>query len=171
MWSIGVVKEIINSRDVLIRSVMLKVPNGNIINWAIQCLHPIELREDLDEDIEIEHPDPIREPEEDPNPLILEPELDPAIEDAAPATREAENVVGEVEPDATGSGRECVGNKTTQQTTTTRPGRRVTTPAHSLIVFTSLNCLTPLNWCNWNQWIRINDWERTRSLSVTFISP
>jgi hypothetical protein len=121
------------------------VPNHKIINRAIQCLHPIELREDLDEDIEIEHPDPIREPEEDPNPLILEPELDPAIEDAAPATREAENVVGEVEPDATGSGRECVGNKTTQQTTTTRPGRRVTTPAHSLIVFTSLNCLTPLN--------------------------
>lgn len=145
MWSIGVVKEIIHSRDGLIHSVMLKVPNGNIINRAIQCLHPIELREDLDEDIEIEHPDPIREPKEDPNPLILEPELDPAIEDAAPATGEAENVVGEVEPDATGSGGECVGNKTTQQTTTTRPGRRVTTPAHSLIVFTSLNCLTPLN--------------------------
>ncbi|EFX80199.1 hypothetical protein DAPPUDRAFT_243988 [Daphnia pulex] len=79
MWSIGVVKELIPSRDGLIRSVMLKVPNGNIINRAIQCLRPIELRETLDEDIEIENPEPIQEPEEDPNPLILEPELDPTV--------------------------------------------------------------------------------------------
>jgi hypothetical protein len=43
MWSTGVVKELIPSRDRLIRFVMLKVPNGNIINRAIQCLSPIEL--------------------------------------------------------------------------------------------------------------------------------
>jgi hypothetical protein len=129
MWSTGVVKELIPSRDRLIRFVMLKVPNGNIINRAIQCLSPIELREDLDEDVEIKNPEPIQEPEEDPNPLILEPETDLAVGNATPAAGEANDVVGEVEPDATGSGGECVGKKS-QQTTTTRSGRRFPTPAH-----------------------------------------
>ncbi|XP_046635336.1 uncharacterized protein LOC124314206 [Daphnia pulicaria] len=129
MWSTGVVKELIPSRDGLIRSVMLKVPNGNIINRAIQCLHPIELREDLAEDVEIGNPEPIQEPEEDPNPTLPEQEIDLAVGDATPATEEPDDVVEDVEPDATGSGGECVRNIPFQQTTT-RSGRRITTPAH-----------------------------------------
>ena len=43
MWFVGVVKELIPIRDGLIRSGMLKIPNGNIINRGIQSLHPIEL--------------------------------------------------------------------------------------------------------------------------------
>ncbi|EFX60315.1 hypothetical protein DAPPUDRAFT_278091 [Daphnia pulex] len=129
MWSTGVVKELIPSRDGLIRSVMLKVPNGNIINRAIQCLHPIELREDLAEDVEVGNPEPIQEPEEDPNPTIPEQEIDPAVGDATPATEEMDDVVEDVEPDATGSGGECVRNNPSQQTTT-RSGRRISTPAH-----------------------------------------
>ncbi|XP_045022924.1 uncharacterized protein LOC123466895 [Daphnia magna] len=53
MWTIGVVKELITSRDGLIRSVMVKTPNGNLINRAIQSLHPLELREDQPDDVEI----------------------------------------------------------------------------------------------------------------------
>jgi hypothetical protein len=59
MWSVGVVKELIScreARDGLIRSVMLKVLKGNIINRAIQSLHTIELREEKDEDVKIENP-------------------------------------------------------------------------------------------------------------------
>ncbi|KZR99927.1 Uncharacterized protein APZ42_004011, partial [Daphnia magna] len=82
MWSIGVVKELIPSRDGLIRSVMLKIPNGNIINRAIQSLHPTELREDRDEDVEIENPEPTQEPDEDPAPLVLTPEIEPTVRNA-----------------------------------------------------------------------------------------
>ncbi|XP_045026478.1 uncharacterized protein LOC123470336 [Daphnia magna] len=53
MWTIGVVKELVASRDGLIRSVMVKTPNGNLINRAIQSLHPLELREDQQDDVEI----------------------------------------------------------------------------------------------------------------------
>ncbi|KZR96065.1 Uncharacterized protein APZ42_009813, partial [Daphnia magna] len=102
-WSIGVVKELIPRRDGLICSVMLKIPNGNIINRAIQSLRPTELREDRDEDIEIENPEPTQEPDDDPSPLFLTPEIEPAVRNAVPAFGETDNVVGEVEPDATGS--------------------------------------------------------------------
>jgi len=130
MWSVGVVKELIPSRDGLIRSAMLKVPNGNIINRAIQSLHPIELREDLDEDVEVANPEPIQEPEDNPAPPALEAETEPAVGTIAPDNEEATTVVDEVEPNATGSGGEYVGNITAQQPTTTRSGRRITTPPH-----------------------------------------
>ncbi|KZS16492.1 Uncharacterized protein APZ42_017771 [Daphnia magna] len=52
MWKVGVVKELIPSKEGLIRSVILKTPHGNLINRAIQSFHPLELREDQDEDLE-----------------------------------------------------------------------------------------------------------------------
>ncbi|KAI9557234.1 hypothetical protein GHT06_017057 [Daphnia sinensis] len=130
MWSVGVVKELIHSRDGLIRSVMLKIPNGNIINRAIQSLHPTELREDRDEDVEVENPEPIQEPDEDLAPLIPAPEFEPDVRNAVSAAGETDSVVGEVEPEVTGSSGEYVGNTIAQQTKTTRSGRRTTAPAH-----------------------------------------
>lgn len=52
IWTVGVVKELITSTDGLIRSVMVKMPNVNLINCAIQSLHFLELREDQPEDVE-----------------------------------------------------------------------------------------------------------------------
>ncbi|KZS06412.1 Uncharacterized protein APZ42_030146 [Daphnia magna] len=51
MWTIEVVKELITSRNGLIRSVIVKTPNGNLIDHAIQSLHPLELREDQPDDV------------------------------------------------------------------------------------------------------------------------
>jgi len=130
MWSIGVVKELIPSRDGLIRSVMLKVPNGNIINRAIQSLHPIELREDLDEDVEVANLELIQEQEDNPAPPALEAEAGLAVRTIIPDYEEITAVVDEVELNATGSGGECVGNRIAQQPTTTRSGRRSNTPLH-----------------------------------------
>ncbi|XP_045033919.1 uncharacterized protein LOC123475376 [Daphnia magna] len=87
MWTIGVVKEIITSRDGLIRSVMVKTLNGNLINRAIQSLHPLELREDQPDDVEI--------------PPTPELELEP--EEATPPVAAADPVEQE-EPWTTGSG-------------------------------------------------------------------
>ncbi|KZR95509.1 Uncharacterized protein APZ42_010746, partial [Daphnia magna] len=80
--------------------------------------------------IEIENPEPTQEPDEDPAPLVLTPEIEPAVRNAVLAAGETDNVVGEVEPDATGSSGEYVGNIIAQQTTTTRSCRRTTAPAH-----------------------------------------
>ena len=46
MWSTGLVLELRKSRYGLVRSVVLRSPNGNIINRAIQCLYPLEIRND-----------------------------------------------------------------------------------------------------------------------------
>ncbi|KZS04719.1 Uncharacterized protein APZ42_032277 [Daphnia magna] len=53
MWTVGVLKELITSRDWLIHSVMVITPNGNLIIRAIQSLHPLELREGQSEDVEV----------------------------------------------------------------------------------------------------------------------
>jgi hypothetical protein len=47
MWSTGLVLELRKSCDGLVRSVVLRSPNGNIINRAIQCLYPLEIRNDI----------------------------------------------------------------------------------------------------------------------------
>ncbi|EFX64407.1 hypothetical protein DAPPUDRAFT_334226 [Daphnia pulex] len=62
-----------------------------------------KLREDLAEDVEVGNPEPIQEPEEDPNPTTPEQKIDLAVVDATPATEETDDVVEDVEPDATGS--------------------------------------------------------------------
>jgi hypothetical protein len=46
MWSTGLVLELRKNCDGLLRSVVLRSPNGNIINRAIQCLNPLEIRND-----------------------------------------------------------------------------------------------------------------------------
>ncbi|KAI9557107.1 hypothetical protein GHT06_016905 [Daphnia sinensis] len=86
----------------------------------------IQLREDRDEDVEVENP----EPDEDLAPLIPAPEFEPDVRNAVSAAGETDSVVGEVEPEVTGSSGEYVGNTIAQQTTTTRSGRRTTAPAH-----------------------------------------
>ncbi|KZS05691.1 Uncharacterized protein APZ42_031050 [Daphnia magna] len=112
MWTIGVVKELVTSRNGLIRSVMVKTPNGNLINHAIQSLHPLELREDKQDDVEIS-----------PTPEL---ELEP--EEATPPVAAADPVEQE-EPWTTGSGGECVGNIPRSQHPTTRAGRRTRLPS------------------------------------------
>jgi hypothetical protein len=47
MRSTGLVLELRKSCDGLVRSVVLRSPNGNIINRAIQCLYPLEIRNDI----------------------------------------------------------------------------------------------------------------------------
>jgi len=54
MWSTGLFTEIRPSRDGLIRSVVLKTSNGNHINRAMQCLYPLEVRQDNTEDVVVE---------------------------------------------------------------------------------------------------------------------
>ena len=80
MWSTGLVTEIRQSRDGLIRSVVLWAPNGNYINHAIQFLYPLEVRLDDPKEVAIE--DLGREPEAKanqtlPEPAFIEPEGDP----------------------------------------------------------------------------------------------
>ncbi|XP_045036469.1 uncharacterized protein LOC123477115 [Daphnia magna] len=87
MWTVGIVKELITSRDGLIRSVMVKTPNGNLINSAIQSLHPLELRKDQPGDVEVP-PAPELESEQE--------ELSPLVSVADPIEQE--------EPWTTGSG-------------------------------------------------------------------
>ncbi|XP_032796168.2 uncharacterized protein LOC116932517 [Daphnia magna] len=95
MWTVGVVKELITSRDGLIRSDMVKTLNGNLINRIIQLLHPLELREDQQEDVEV-------------SPTL---ELEPEQEEASPSVSVAYPVEQE-EQLTMGSAGECVGNKT-----------------------------------------------------------
>ncbi|KZS06386.1 Uncharacterized protein APZ42_030176 [Daphnia magna] len=109
MWTVGIVKELITSRDGLIRSVMVKTPNGNLINSAIQSLHPLELRKDQPGDVEVP-PAPELESEQE--------ELSPLVSVADPIEQE--------EPWTTGSGEEGVGNiPYSQQTTRTERRTRV----------------------------------------------
>ena len=49
MWSTGIVKQLLQGRDGLIRSAKVKTSNGSILTWPIQRLHPIELQEDQPE--------------------------------------------------------------------------------------------------------------------------
>ncbi|KZS00371.1 Uncharacterized protein APZ42_003334, partial [Daphnia magna] len=76
-------------------------------NRAIQSLHPLELREDQPDDVDI--------------PPTPEPELEP--EEATPPVAAADPVEQE-EPWTTDSGGECVGNISRSQHPTTRAGRR-----------------------------------------------
>ena len=45
MWSTGIVLELRKSCDGLVCSVVLRSPNGYLINLAIQSLYPLEIRD------------------------------------------------------------------------------------------------------------------------------
>ncbi|KZS03160.1 Uncharacterized protein APZ42_034187 [Daphnia magna] len=107
IWTVRVVEELITNKDGLIRSVMIKTSNGNIINRAIQSVHPLELREDQPEDVEV--------------PPAPEPEPEP---ERAPPSVSAADPVEHLESWTTGSSGECVGNTPYSQHPTTRAGRR-----------------------------------------------
>jgi hypothetical protein len=131
MWSTGLVLELRKSRDGLVRSVVLRSPNGNIINRAIQCLYPLEVRNDKkpegrDVDEPAVNPVPVQpvEPTIDPAPAgPVEPIADPAL--TMPELPDP--VAADVEPNGTGSGGEHVGNLPTR---TTRSGRKSRPPQH-----------------------------------------
>jgi hypothetical protein len=140
MWETGVVKELLPSCDGLVRSAIVKFPNGKLLTRAIQCLYPVELREDQPEDMEIADGALNPEPAEatapqfpnppDPAPLPLLP-IDPAaVEEDNPVANPAATDVGEVESQGMGSGGEYVGNERHPQRPTTRSGRTTRIPAH-----------------------------------------
>ena len=130
MWSTGLVTELRKSRDGLIRSVVLRTPNGNYINRAIQCLYPLEVRMDDPEDVAIEDLEGEPGAEADPVPPEPKTEADPAHPEPASVEPERNPVDGVVEPTSTGSGGEYVGNETCIPTATTRSGRRTRPPAY-----------------------------------------
>lgn len=100
MWSTCLVTELRKSRDGLIRSVVLRTPNGNHINRAIQCIYPLEVRMDDPEEVAIE--DLGREPEAEADPVPLEPaSFDP----------DADPVDGDVKPSSKGSGGRMLGTE------------------------------------------------------------
>jgi hypothetical protein len=123
MWSTGLVTELRPSRDGLVRSVVLRTPNGKLINRAIQCLYPLEVCQDNPEDI-IDAVATGPELEDVPAP----PEQAPFLPDPAPDNPDP--AVGNVEPDEPGSGGEYVGNIMPSQQPTTRSGRRSRKPRH-----------------------------------------
>ena len=90
---------------------MVRKPNGNIINRAIQCLYPLELRQESKEDVIVKE-----KPDDDGS--------DSENLDLPPATTEGGvppiPLDEEFEPVATGSGGERVGYLFTP--TTTRSG-------------------------------------------------
>jgi hypothetical protein len=135
MWSTGLVTELRKGRDGLIRSVTLRTPNGNSINREIQCLYPLEVRVDDPEDLDIADGEDLdiadgeREPEDDPAPP--EPaHADPTLPEPAFIESDVDPVVGDVEPNGTGSGGEYVGNRITHPTATTRWGRVSRPPSY-----------------------------------------
>ncbi|KZS05293.1 Uncharacterized protein APZ42_031561, partial [Daphnia magna] len=85
-------------------------------NHAIQSLHPLELREDQPDDVEI--------------PPTPELELEP--EEATSPVAAADQVEQE-EPRTTGSGGECVGIIPRSQHQTTRAGRRTRLPSRFIL--------------------------------------
>jgi hypothetical protein len=135
MWSTGLVTELRKSRDGLNRSVTLRTPNGNSINRAIQCLYPLEVRVDDPEDLDIADGEDLdiadgeRKPEDDPAPP--EPaHVNPTLPEPAFIDSDVDPVVGDVEPNGTGSGGEYVGNRITHPTATTRSGRVSRPPSY-----------------------------------------
>jgi hypothetical protein len=127
MWSTGLVTELSKSRDGLNRSIVLRTPNGNYINRAIQCLYPLEVRVDDPEDLDIA--DEEREPEADPAPP--EPAYEkPALPEPASVESDVDPVVGEVKPNNTGSGGEYVGNRIGYPTATTKSSRHSRPPSY-----------------------------------------
>jgi hypothetical protein len=132
MWSTGLVLELRKSCDGLVRSVILRSPNGNLINRAIQCLYPLEIRNDKkSEGRDVEEPaiNPVQpaEPTIDPAPAgPVEPIADPAL--TMPELPDP--VAAAVEPNGTGSGGEHVGNLSISPTRTTRSGRKSRPPQH-----------------------------------------
>jgi hypothetical protein len=132
MWSPGLVLELRKSCDGLVRSVFLRSPNGNIINRAIQCLYPLEIRNEPEgRDVEEPAINPVpaqpAEPTIDPAPAgPVEPIADPAL--TMPELPDP--VAAEVEPNGTGSGGEHVGNLSILPTRTTRSERKSRPPQH-----------------------------------------
>jgi hypothetical protein len=114
MWETGVVKELLPSCDGLVRSAIVEFPNGKLLTRAIQCLYPVELREDQPEDVEIAdgalNPEPVEATAPqfpnppDPAPLPLLP-IDPTdVEEDDHVANPAATDVGEVESQGKGSG-------------------------------------------------------------------
>jgi hypothetical protein len=114
MWETGVVKELLPSCDGLLRSAIVEFPNGKLLTRAIQCLYPVELREDQPEDVEIAdgalNPEPVEATAPqfpnppDPAPLPLLP-IDPTdVEEDDHVANPAATDVGEVESQGKGSG-------------------------------------------------------------------
>jgi hypothetical protein len=142
-WSTGLVLELRKSCDGLVRSVVLRSPNGNIINRPIQCLYPLEIRNDKrpeGRDVEEEtrpepavnsaHAEPV-EPIIDPAPAgPVEPIADPAL----PRPELPDPVAAEVEPNGMGSGGEHVGNLLILPTRTTRSGRTSRPPQRLRVI-------------------------------------
>ena len=89
------------SRDGLIRSVVLRTPNGNYIDIAIEYLYPLEVGVDDPKDLDIANEE--REPEADPAPT--EPAYaEPALPEPASIESDVDPVFGDVDPNSTGSG-------------------------------------------------------------------
>ena len=131
MWSTGLVLELRKSRDGLVRSVVLRSPNGNIINRAIQCLYPLEVRNDKkpegrDVDEPAVNPVPVQPAEPTIDPAPAEP-VEPIAAPALTMPELPDPVAADVEPNGTGSGGEHVGNLPTR---TTRSGRKSRPPQH-----------------------------------------
>jgi hypothetical protein len=79
MWSFGLVLELRKSCDGFVRSVVLRSPNGNIINQAIHCLYPLEIRNDKKPEGRDVYEETGPEPATNPAPAVpVEPIIDPA---------------------------------------------------------------------------------------------
>ena len=132
MWSTGLVLKLRKSCDGLVRLVVLRSPNGNIINRAIQCLYPLEIRNDKKpegRDVEEEtRPEPATNP---PLAEPVEPIIDPALagpvepiaDPALPDPELPDLVAAEVEPNGMCSCGEHVGNLLIPPTRITRSGQ------------------------------------------------
>jgi hypothetical protein len=134
MWSTGIVLELRKSCDGLVCSVVLRSPNGYLINLAIQSLYPLEIRDykkPKGRDVEEEtRPEPaVVEPVEttiDPAPSgPAEPIADPLRRPELPHL-----VAAEVEPNGMGFGGEHVENLLIIPKRTTRSGLTSRPPQH-----------------------------------------
>jgi hypothetical protein len=139
IWSTGLVLELRPSRDGLVRSVVLRSPNGNIINRAIQFLYPLEIRNDKKpegRDVEEEarsepalNPAPAGPVESTVGPVPAVP-VEPIADPTPPRPELPDSVAAEVEPNGIGSGGDHVGNLSVFPTRTTRSGRTSRPPQH-----------------------------------------
>ena len=123
MWKLGVVTELIPGRDGRIRAANVRVESGNILNRAIQCLYPLEIRGKPFEPGRQEQSTNTTAPPE-PTPPAEEPAILPMEE--VPAITPPPISDLEKEPSMrSGSGGEDVGNRTWMPTGSTRSGRSV----------------------------------------------
>ncbi len=136
-WSTGLVLGLRKSCDKLVRSVVLRSPNGNILNRALQCLYPLEISDDRPEGAAVEERTR-PEPAVDPAPAEpAEPTVNPApagpvepIAQLPPRPEIPDPVAAKIEPNGMGSGGEHVGNLLVHPTRTTRSCRTSRPPQH-----------------------------------------